>query len=111
LSFLRKQESRKSLACGFIVGSTISNKIMVMKIEQVVNEWFEATAYKINTNPKPAKPEYDLAANVLPLAHNYCNAVFILLDNCKKLPAMAILRVLGELVVRLIWCLYEDNPQ
>lgn len=84
---------------------------MEIQIEQAVNKWFKETANRINADRKSDRPEYDLAANVLPLVHNYCNAVFILLDNCKKLPAMALLRVLGELVFRLIWCLYKDNPQ
>ncbi|MBW8002884.1 MAG: hypothetical protein FVQ80_12825 [Planctomycetes bacterium] len=82
-----------------------------MEIDKTINKWFQETADEINANHKPDKPKYDLAANTLPLAHNYCNAVFILLDNDKKLPAMALLRILGELVFRLIWCLYKDNPQ
>jgi hypothetical protein len=84
---------------------------MGMQIEQTVNRWFKETTNRINAVQKPDKPECDLTANVLPLAHNYCNAVFILLNNGTKLPTMALLRVLGELVFRLIWCLYKDNPQ
>jgi len=48
---------------------------------------------------------------VAQVAYNYCNAVFVLANANCKLPAMALLRVLGELTLRTIWCMYGDNPK
>jgi hypothetical protein len=82
-----------------------------MEIDRAMDRWFRETAEEINSTPKEDKPIYNLCASVLPLAHNYCDAVLLLLNSDKKLPAMALLRILGELTFRLVWCLFEDNPK
>ena len=81
-----------------------------MEIDETINRWFEETADSINAKDNTNSPVDALCFSVVPLAHNYCNAVLILLKNNKKLPAMALLRVLGELSLRFLWCLYKDNP-
>ncbi len=76
-----------------------------MEIDETTRKWFRVTADKIAAESKPGKAAYDLCSNVIPLAHNYCDSVLLLLNNKKKLPAMALIRVLAELTLRFIWCL------
>lgn len=80
------------------------------QIDGVIDRWFEETASKINTEIKTDTAVDNLCSSIIPLAHNYCNAVLLLLNNDRRLPAMALLRVLAELALRVIWCLYKDNP-
>ncbi len=79
-------------------------------IDNAIDRWFNETesAFKeVHT----ANPVDFLCISVTSLAHNYCSATLSLLNRGHRLPAMALLRVLAELVFRLIWCLYSDNPQ
>ena len=80
-------------------------------IEATTEKWFQEVVAKMNRDVKPDTPENNLLFSVLPVAHNYCNAIFLLADADHTLPAMALLRVLAELTLRVMWCLYEDNPQ
>ncbi len=82
-----------------------------MTIDETIETWFRETTEKVNSTPKEDKPVYNLCGCVLPLAHNYCDAVLLLVNREKKLGAMALLRILGELTLRLAWCLFEDNPK
>ncbi len=81
------------------------------RIEATTNKWFEETVSKINDTNKSNKPIDDLLSGIVPVAHKYCNAVFVLAEANHKLPAMALLRILGELALRTIWCMYSDNPR
>lgn len=81
-----------------------------MEIDETINKWFEEMAFKINAEIKTDTSVDNLFSSIIPLAHNYCNAVLLLASNERRLPAMALLRVLAELALRVIWCLYEDNP-
>ena len=80
-----------------------------MEIDKTISKWFRETADKMNAVSKPNEPAYDLCSNVLPLSHNYCDAVMLLLNDGKKLPAMALIRVMAELTLRFIWCLYPNK--
>ncbi len=80
-------------------------------IEATTNKWFEETVSKVNDRVKSDTPVDNLLSGIVPLAHNYCNAVFVLANAEHKLPSMALLRILGELALRTIWCMYKDNPR
>lgn len=84
---------------------------MCNMIEATTEKWFQEVVARMNREVKPDTPENNLLFSVLPVAHNYCKAIFLLVDADHKLPAMALLRVLAELTLRVMWCLYEDNPQ
>lgn len=84
---------------------------MSKEIDATIERWFVETAEHINTKVETDTNVDNLCSSVVPLAHNYCTAVLLLLDNGRKLPAMALLRVLAELAFRCIWCLYQDNPE
>lgn len=80
------------------------------QIDNATNRWFNETeaAFKdVHTD----SPVDHLCCSVTAVAHNYCSAVLLLLNNGHRLPAMALLRVLAEIAFRLVWCLYSDNPQ
>jgi len=80
-----------------------------MEIQETIKKWFEETAHKITTEIKTNKPVDNLVSGIIPLAKNYSDSVFLLLNKDRKLPAMALLRVLSELTLRLIWCLFTTN--
>jgi len=80
-------------------------------IEATTDKWFQETVARINRDVKPDTPENNLLFSILPVASNYSKAVFLLADSDHKLPAMALLRVLAELTLRVMWCLYEDNSK
>lgn len=80
-----------------------------MKIDATIDQWFRETVDKINTESKPVEPVYDLCSTVIPLAHNYCDAILLLLNKQKKLPAIALIRVIAELTLRFIWCLHPNT--
>ena len=80
-------------------------------IEATTDRWFHETVARINRDVKPDTPENNLLFGILPVASNYCKAVFLLAGADHRLPAMALLRVLGELTLRVMWCLYEDNSK
>lgn len=80
-------------------------------IEGTTDKWFQETVSKLNDNVHPGTAENDLLFGVVPVAYSYCKAVFLLARDNHKLPAMAVRRVLAELTLRIMWCLYEDNPK
>jgi hypothetical protein len=84
---------------------------MVNSIEITTNKWFEETVLKINGKVTSDTPVDNLLSGIVPVTYNYCNAVFVLANANCRLPAMAILRILGELAMKTIWCIYKDNPR
>ena len=80
-----------------------------MEIDNIVNNWFEDTVAQINAANKPDESVYNLCSSILPVARNYCNATLLLLNEDKRLPAMALIRVLCELTFRLQWCVFPNK--
>jgi hypothetical protein len=80
------------------------------RIDNVIDRWFketEAAFEKVHTD----SPIDRVCCSVTAVGHNYCSAVLSLLNKEHRLPSMALLRVLAELALRLLWCLYSGNPQ
>jgi hypothetical protein len=88
-----------------------TEKIISTKIDTAINQWFQETVDKINKEIKTDTFEDILYPSILPLAYKYCCATLTLLNNGFKLPAMALIRILAEIIFRLCWCGYKDNPQ
>ena len=80
-----------------------------MLIDETIDKWFKETVDKVNAEHRLDKPVYILCSSILPVAHTYCDAALLLLNNGKKLPAMALIRVLAELTFRFIWCLFPNK--
>ncbi len=75
-----------------------------MRIEELVNKWFDETFEKFQQEVCPST-ENDLLAGVLFVSKKYVRAVLSLLAQKHALPSKALLRVLCELFVKLFWCL------
>jgi hypothetical protein len=84
---------------------------MGSRIETTTNRWFEETVSRANDNANLDTTADNLLSGIVPVAYNYCNAVFVLANANHRLPAMALLRILAELALKTIWCMYEDNPK
>jgi len=80
------------------------------QIDNAINRWFSGTEAAFKKVYTDNTVDF-LCCSVTAVAHNYCSAALLLLNNGHRLPAMALLRVLAELAFRLVWCLYSDNPQ
>jgi hypothetical protein len=85
-------------------------------IENTIDKWFEHTMIDIMSQSDAVRrkdvdalsPVDKLCMTVLPLANNYCKAIFSLTRNDHRLPVMALIRTIGELALRVTWCL-EGN--
>ena len=78
------------------------------EINNTVTKMLKETADKISKDKGDWDPPKNIAAAALTPVYNYCFGILILAENEQKLPAMALLRVLGEFALRLIWC-YEST--
>ncbi len=84
------------------------SKKLVNKIANTINKMLLDTSTMINKDKEDwTLPKY-IASAALPLVCNYCHSILILAEEKCKLPTKALLRVLGELAIRLAWC-YESS--
>lgn len=74
-----------------------------MDLDKTVNGWFEETFTQMKESGKLIRPLDLLLVGVLHCARKYCNAIIVLLHNHHKMPAAALLRILCELYVNLLW--------
>jgi hypothetical protein len=87
-----------------------------METEDTINKWFEETFENIRKQVRPSTEIDHLLAGVLFASRKYTRAVLLLLSQKHVLPAKALLRVLCELFVKVVWCLNfrsseEDTKQ
>jgi len=80
------------------------------RIDNAIDRWFKETEADFEGVHTDNSVDF-LCCSITAVAHNYCSATLSILNKGHRLPAMALLRVLAELAFRLVWCLYEDNPQ
>ncbi len=85
-----------------------------MEIDKTINKWFEETLTQIKTNVRQVLKLDQLLIGVLHCARKYCNGIMLLLDNDHKMPAAALIRILCDLYVKMLWCFMAsdkvDNP-
>lgn len=74
-----------------------------MKVDNTIKKWFEETFNQFKNRRETSRLDI-LLCGVLKCAQNYAIAVITLIDKGHKLPAKALLRILCELTVKLIWC-------
>lgn len=84
-----------------------------MEIDTTINKWFEETAAQIETHVKTDSVIDMSCVSILKTTKNYCNATLLLLSKGHKMPAKALLRVLCELTVKFLWCMFipDENKQ
>lgn len=76
-----------------------------MEINKVINKWFEQTFEKFQKEVHPPTEDDLLLAGVLFTSRKYVRTVLLLLAQKHSLPAKALLRILCELFVKILWCL------
>jgi len=82
---------------------------MESQIEEMTNRWFDET---LSHMPKLSGSSWEvntLIAGCFLCGRKYCKGIFSLLKNDHKLPAAALLRILCELDVKLLWCLQAPD--
>jgi len=73
---------------------------IIEKYSNTVDKWFDETIN--NAGTRPILDEYLVA--ILVVAKKYTRAFFTLIENNHILPAKAMLRILGELFIKLAYC-------
>jgi len=76
-----------------------------MEIDKITDKWFKQTFEKVQEEVNPVTGNDLLIVGVLFAARKYTRAVLLLLSQKHALPAKALLRVLCELFVKIVWCL------
>lgn len=80
-----------------------------MGIEEIVNKWHEDTQKwvesKIGTNILDADLIDKLCVCALKASAQYCGAIIQLLNSGHEYPTKALMRCLGELNMKFIWCI------
>jgi hypothetical protein len=77
-------------------------------IVQLLAQAIGNTAEGLLGSQHSLSPPKSLAIALLGPLHTYYHAVIVLAENKYELPALAILRTLGEFTIRLLWC-YEST--
>ena len=81
---------------------------MKKEFSKIINKWHEDTQKliksKIDTDILEAGLIDKLCVCVLKASNQYCEAIIQLLYNGHEYPAKALMRCLGELNMKLIWC-------
>jgi hypothetical protein len=81
-----------------------------MKLEETMSKWFEETG--IELSKCGLQNGFDkLVFAALPLLENYFDSALMILNEGRRLPAMALLRCTGEFIAKIIYCLQGDNSQ
>ena len=76
-----------------------------MEKDRTINKWFDETLSQI----KPIRMLDLSLIGILNCARKYCNGILVLLGNHHKMPAAALLRILCELYVKVLWCFQESD--
>ena len=74
-------------------------------IEETINTWFDGTDVQIRGKINSSSSTDGLCNTLLHSARDYCFAILLLLQKGHSMPAMALLRCLYELTIKLFWCL------
>jgi len=77
----------------------------IENIAETVNQWFDETFAQVQKNVTQIRELDMLLVGSLNCARKYCNAILIVLGNDHRMPAAALLRILCELHVKMLWCL------
>ena len=82
-----------------------------MEIEEIINKWFEKTENELQALGLPKNKLDVMILSARPVVSNYIDSALLVLDKERQLPAMALLRITGELIAKLIYCLKDSNSK
>jgi hypothetical protein len=80
-----------------------------MDIERITDKWFEQTFGRVQKDLLPPTEDDLFIVGVLFTARKYTRAALSLLGQMHVLPAKALVRVLCELYVNILWCLNVEG--
>lgn len=80
-----------------------------MQVDVMTNKWFDETFSQMQSRDEPARQLDPLVIGALHCGRKYCNGILVLLMNDHKMPAAALVRILFELYVKLLWCLQAPD--
>ncbi len=82
-----------------------------MEIDRIINRWFEETKKLLDGLPNRQSEVDGFCLGILHTVVIYLNASSILQEKDFNFPAMAILRIVSDLVIKFLWCLQgiKDN--
>jgi len=82
------------------------------QIMALISKWLMTDTHDRMTGRQvPNTSANSVCLSVLPVADTYCRAIMELVDQNYKLPAMALLRVLIELMLKVCWCLDRTSEE
>lgn len=84
---------------------TPGEKDFLIRCEQLIKSWHDGTVRLFESNVKGGKAIDHLCITSLTVSGKYCEAIMTLLARECRMPAKALLRVLFELGVKMLWCL------
>jgi len=80
-----------------------------MEIDKTINKWFGEIEGRSKQLGLPKNNIDRMILGSIPIIDNYSNSVLMILNDGSRLPAMALLRVLAEFILKLIYCLKADD--
>ena len=80
-----------------------------MEIDKTINKWFEETENMLANIGSAKNTEVDkVCFSSISVVGNYLKNAIMILNHNSKLPAKALLRVLGEFIIKFVWCLQNS---
>ncbi|MBN1805804.1 MAG: hypothetical protein JW837_11170 [Sedimentisphaerales bacterium] len=80
-----------------------------MEIDETINNWINETEGLLQELGLPNCKVDVMVLSAIPTIDNYLNSALLILNNGNRLPAMALLRSVGELATRIIYCLMAKD--
>jgi len=82
-----------------------------MEIDETIKNWFNEIENKLQQRGQPKNNIDNMTFASLSLIDNYLNGILMILNNGRRLPAMALLRVINQFASRIEWVLMGCNEE
>lgn len=76
-----------------------------MEIEKTINKWFEITKEQLDSLPNQQSEIEGFCLGILHTVMIYLNGARLLQEKRLNFPAMALLRIVSDMVIKFLWCL------
>lgn len=76
-----------------------------MEIDKTINNWFEKTKKQLDSLPNQQSEVEGFCLGILHIVMVYLNGARLLQREGLNFPAMALLRVVSDVVIKFLWCL------
>jgi len=82
-----------------------------MEIDDTINKWFDDSKSLLQELNLPKCKIDIMILSTISLIDNYLNNALLILNGGSRLPAMALLRVMGEFISKITYCLKGKNQK